>query len=180
MSKINLDLSISYPIIERRISKVPLIGYRAWNLKSGKLASLTADHTIDGPICSNSKPPVIMWKGFLSATARSLEMTYDEQKQYVGFFCYKNPAMAMKYLDWDYDAWTRVSLFGTVVEHELGYRAQSIRVDKIFTSDRKLWTKHRDSLESRYQCDVVLIDLMAALEDDFNKLLQTYGVSDDL
>lgn len=188
MAKLRLDLKDSYPIYERRVSHIPLIGYRAWSISSSfKLKALTASHTMDGPVDWNPKKPPINWKGFIAAT-------WDQnlrQEDYIGFFALKNPELLFKALGYSEMVYARVSLYGTVIEHDIGFRAQRLRIDRLWINGMYtdfLTIEIISTMEETYQCDVDVIpvgnisiaehrrSIPPQIQSDFEDMLSTSGL----
>jgi len=183
MVKIKIDLEESYPFLETRVSSTPLIGYRAFNYSEDKITSVIKNYHWEGPIQRNKYPPAIMWVSMLNAQIQSESneevsyFSYDEAKERVGFFVYKTPTLTLLHLSSSYPIYGRLSLFGTVIEHELGFRAQFVRVDKLFV--RPLINSYNkiEKIEDIYQCDVEVTRKMRdSLDKDYLEQLKTIGL----
>ena len=196
MPKISLDLKRSYPIFETRVGSIPLIGYRAFRLREHReeghpplmLGSVTSSYVWKGPIQRNRKPPAIYWRYAMSYEMAETKGTNDLQSP--GFFMYKNPTLMDKHLCCEYPIYARLSLFGRVIEHELGFRAQYVRIDKLFFDpyvvaspifDLDRWNPKAlvEMMEREYHCDVVydaMIYYMDQMKADYEEQLKTVGL----
>jgi hypothetical protein len=128
-----------------------LIGWRVWELAhNDRLLSITAGVSWDGPVMRTDKNrrPVIRELGFIGGDW--------------GIYCYKTPNLALKYLGTNYPIIGAISLSGTVIEHELGYRAQIATVRELWVTlgwPKTISLLQKISLlQEIYECPVHSID----------------------
>lgn len=123
-----------------------------------RLASVIAHYRYEGPVAAR-RPPM---SGMGPAHASSFA---DER---LGFYAWKNLGRAVFHMlhqttfPATHLAIADVSLFGTVIEHEHGYRAQALRFDRIYIPVLSLHVRSPSSdptelvhsCTRRYACDV--------------------------
>lgn len=133
-----------------------LVGIRGWSLRGRssaplRLGSLILRYEWDGPVQRTGKP-ILDSHHFLPPTRPRPE---------VGFYACK-PRFAYERLHryGTLECVGVVSLFGRVVEHEYGYRAERVRVDALWVARGALprrWQEETpriaDRLAERYRCD---------------------------
>lgn len=137
----------------------PIRAIRGWAIRSEtagqvRLESLIVRFPWDGPVARTGKPTL---------EAPSLVRCTGPRPE-VGFFACK-PEVAYGRLQ-RYSTLSclgTVSLFGRVVEHEHGYRAEKVRVDALWLVREALPRRLRlhiapvaEELEERYRCRLVL------------------------
>lgn len=140
-------------------SATPIPAIRGWAIRPGEcgqvgLESLIVRFPWDGPVARTGKP---------SLESPSL-VRCTRPRPEVGFFACK-PEVAYGRLQ-RYSTLSclgTVSLFGRVVEHEYGYRAEKVRVDALWLVQEALPRRLRlriadvaEDLEARYRCRLVL------------------------
>ena len=136
----------SPPPLPRRKSVIPFTAYRAWYLLGGKLQSVTADCTWDGPVLrSGGKPDD---KDPMSSMWGSCERNPSH-----GIYAFKKQTDAI------YTAKTdgvigEIDLSGKVVVHESGYRAEIATIKRLLVMPGAWKEGLLEELADRYQCDV--------------------------
>lgn len=143
---------------ERRRTVIPAV--RGWSLRTGRdpaLASLIVSYRWEGPVVRTGSPP--------SALVGPLSYSPGERpRPNIGFFALKpaSPHAELRRYP-SLAAVGTVSLFGRVVEHSHGYRAEGVRIDGLWLIEEKLDRQARgrgaaivSDLEARYRCDVRL------------------------
>lgn len=130
MTKIRINLEEAYPPFQIFLRDRPIIGYRTWRLVfaflEGGLQPRLASHMTRfvwmGPIQRNSKEPVI----FDSRVRRKID------RNLLGFYTKRSAREAVKHFSHrEIGAIGQISMFGRVIEHEAGFRAQHVRVDHV-------------------------------------------------
>ena len=126
-------------------------------------STVVIGYKYEGPVAKTRKPgcqaeviellddPVkAVWR---LGEKKVIEAVRDENNR--GFYSVKTSALAFNYaIDYLYDAIIgEVDLFGKVVEHECGYRAEKLRIAKLYVHAH-VKPAVVASLESRYQCEV--------------------------
>lgn len=165
-------------------SKTPLIGWRCWKLEKKHnryvCMSITAPVVWEGPTMRtlNNVPP---HSDFLDGDRNSPTFSAYNRKNPrtdFGIFCYKTPMLLRTYLGYSYPIVGRISLTGIVIEHEYGYRAQTVTMDELWvclppwdTQLNENITTERIAigLEDFYQCPVSVI----AEENFYNWVRET-------
>lgn len=159
--------------LPRRSSDDRIIGYRLWQLncddRGPVLASCSTIYFWDGPTVRNPEPPDERESYFGMAAARRSP----------GFYAYSTPEDANEHAAVTNAALAKygtttvvgtVQLFGTVVRHERGYRAQAAIVRSLIVT-AKLASNAPEVvrvLERRYGCPVI------ASADPANSLLEVW------
>jgi hypothetical protein len=123
--KLKLDLRKAYEPIEVVLSKKPLVGYRAWSLgyfyEDGEiepyLHSISTCFVWTSPIVRNNKEPII----------KHTTQLFNLDRNLIGFFAVKDKPKSSRVIG----VIGKVSMFGKVIEHTKGYRAQNMRVDAL-------------------------------------------------
>lgn len=113
-----------------------ILAFRAWQLQGEFLQSLTRTHLWKGPIAHSNELP-------------ALENTH-------GLYAVKLDQAKMRNLVHDYmqaAAYGFVGLYGRVIEHEDGYRAEHLIIRKI-TLRIPASAAFRALLADRYQCEI--------------------------
>lgn len=114
------------------------------------LRSLVVRHEYAGPVATG--PPPLLY------TALQGGPVYDgDPCTELGFYAFRDAQdLLCEYHRGEFAleplAVAEVSLYGKVIEHELGYRAQSLRFDRIYLQDRSLGLQHE--FEQTFQCEV--------------------------
>lgn len=131
MVRVKLDLRNAYPAFQTHIRDRPIIGYRTWRvvwaLTREGVVPLLASHATPfvwtGPIQRNSKKPIIYDGHARGKIDRNL----------MGFYTKRSAAEAVKHFAYEgsIGAIGQISMFGKVIEHKYGFRAQHVRVDHI-------------------------------------------------
>lgn len=148
------DLKSKLPT--RKATK-PFIGYRAWYLSAdgdgAALRSVMSDFKWLGPVSrADGKPsPWDPWKSYEGQSG----------EQVFGIYAYDKPQEAIGLTG---EVYGRVSLSGTVVVHERGYRAEVATIQQIVLHPSMLYEYKevceekgitiKESLAERYQCPV--------------------------
>lgn len=142
------------PLPEREQSE-PILGFRGWNLVmrdgSVRIRSVTAGDIWEGPILrADDEPRDVVWG--------SGAFTGEASNRDLGIFAYTLVEGAYRTVtEHSWPVTGLVELFGKVVVHDRGYRAEACRI-------RELWIEpdaasHREALAARYQCEVHVDDL---------------------
>lgn len=153
------------PPLEVTKVSAPYYGYRAWNL--GQPSYLRgvyfAEYTYPGPVARNDEPPpdweesgYYMIPAFYTSNMARVNST--------GFHAYYSPTEIGQYYI-NYPVVGRVRCEGSVVEHEVGVRAQAVVIDglilnptRVFSDgigSRTVYEVDADALAARYQCEVI-------------------------
>jgi hypothetical protein len=129
-----------------RISAGEIIGYRAWRVRDGKLRSCYFDQyewQPNVPMSGRCEDPDPRPE-YMDNTLEGVHAWRDlaDAKNYVRFII-ENPGTATSWfsqteppVDEEF-VWGEVELYGTVWEHDLGYRAQYARVKTILNGTKK-------------------------------------------
>ena len=118
-----------------------------------RLESLVVDYVFDGPVVRNTST---LDDQVVYGRAKSL---WFERKESLGFFACKGNYLEHKTITYMPKAVGRVSLFGIVYEHEIGYRAQCMRIDSLVIG--KDLAVARDDLIRIYRCPVEVTKLFS-------------------
>lgn len=189
MKKIKLDLTRSYPAFPTEHHTKPITGWRTWNIllcrREGEvrifLGSIAVPYIYTGPISRNNRPPIIFDKK---------QRFKIRLRHHLGFYARKDVDMICGEL-MGFSIIGKISMFGKVIEHERGYRSQSIRIDHlsiirpyispIFTSSRSSEIKSSLTDGSTWECFKILpneqIDVIRIPEgiDIAEELERSYG-----
>lgn len=163
VKKIKLNLTISYPIFPTEHHTKPITGWRTWSIllcrREGEvrifLGSIAVPYIYTGPISRNNRPPIIFDK----------KQRFKIDRHHLGFYARKDVDMICGDL-MGFSIIGKISMFGKVIEHERGYRSQSIRIDHlsiinpyishIFTSSRSSEIKSSLTDGSTWKCFKIL------------------------
>lgn len=136
-----------------------ILAVRGWTLQWSDrrrpvLASLLVPYRWEGPVVRTGRPSIEPGFFIFSPT--------EQPRPDFGFFALKpDEACAELRCCPELACVGTVSLFGRVIEHEFGYRAEAARVDAVWLVgrrlDRELWDRVEviaRGLEHRYRCQV--------------------------
>lgn len=149
------------PVIETD----PVVGWRVWRgfwdqaEQDWLLASIAVPHRWLTGVVRNSRRPCFLWGQPGHAPSERCSP---------GFFVLNSRTRARSLLHYQsvmgccFMAIGTVELSGHVVEHETGYRAQSLHIKKLEVSVREWrtgWEKLQRSLQKRYSCEVEFLPI---------------------
>jgi len=135
-----------------------IIAYRAWSVLNGKLRSMAAEFDWE----PNGIP---LWRGWIVSNKANMEwppVPYQSpngvDEEFAGFHAFKSMSnVELEYAPCDADdavVYGQVKLWGTVYEHEFGYRAEYAKIHRLiaYRSLRRYHNVHEvlESLRGAY------------------------------
>ncbi|NIN68876.1 MAG: hypothetical protein GTO63_30155 [Anaerolineae bacterium] len=155
----------------------PVTAFRAWKLKPITTALSGPRYKVIDAFLASVAYSEVLWPGpVLEADIRpsDIDLYYETNRNATtfnsGIYAVNNAFRVRREVIPDYRApvWGKVHLWGRVVRHELGYRAEYCMILRIVVLVHKLGRlsnpanveELRDALMRRYQCDVKLVGRM--------------------
>lgn len=154
--RLRLGEALTIPTV---VSNKAIIAYRQWGCNdAGWLHSVAVGYRWEGPVVKNMAPPVLF----------DGRVRFKIDPKHLGFYFSKEPHVPYHSSSFHasdtyyYTVCGVCSLFGRVVEHQHGYRAERARIETLcfFAHDSKSSrTKNtKQNLEKNYHCDVEVFD----------------------
>lgn len=150
-------------------------GWRAFRLSTdGRLRACHTDFVFDGPVARTRRPWSALEEESIFVDPVGAVRRMGEQKviealrskpplalngfwpaaQPTGFHVWKTRKLGEAYCwEFDFPVLGEVDLFGTVVEHEFGYRAEALRILSLILLDPSA-NVHVDKLSANHHCEV--------------------------
>lgn len=154
-----------------------IVAYKAFRLTHYphyQLKALATGFTYDGPEhtaqCSHGMAPLDQKSPLAALCQRHLRNPADHGDHNCGVFAFKDAVSAFHEGE---EVVAQVALGGLVVEADYGYRAEHVRIDKLYIAPHRMIGPTIEQLQARYLCPVEQLDVFKMYEIDAREALET-------